>query len=127
MLQDLTPVVGQISWSRAERYGVAFGIEGDSRIFHYARKSGELSNVSSALADRASQPLTVLIDEEDPRRSSDHVFFEVYALSTSKGWLRTYEQVRGAWSKDYGYGYALSAALFLVSWFFLRVAAKVKK
>src|SRR3546814_12315945 len=100
--------------TRAIDYGVDVGISGDSRTFSYARKSGELTAVSSVLKDSSAQPIAILIAPQNPQQGLAGVpFFQVYEVTSNREPIRTLSQVKEAWASDYRYGVLAAVLLFL--------------
>ena len=113
--QALTQAVGVVAWTSPDRYGIDFGLEGDSRTFSYARKSGDLAAVSATLDNIAEQPFTVLLLPQPQQGLDRKPFFQVYELRSAKGYLRTHRQIQYAWRADYRYGYLAALLAFIAA------------
>jgi hypothetical protein len=105
---------GAVLWAEPDAYSVNFRLAGDTRMFSYARKSGELPAVAAALQNPASQPVTVAVLKR-PRGPTGQPFYEVYEFADALGTTRSLAQVREAWSTDYKFGYLAALLLFLAA------------
>lgn len=64
----LSPLTGRVESTSPDHYSIRFRLSGDPRTFSYAKKSGDVLAVSSALSDVAEQPITVLFDPQAPQK-----------------------------------------------------------
>ncbi|GAB1406954.1 hypothetical protein MASR1M8_08730 [Thermomonas brevis] len=113
--EHLSAVTGAVAWTRPDRYGIDFGLEGDARTFSYARKSGELAAVTAALKSPVAQPITALVPNESQRGFASKPFYQVYEVGSKDGPVRTLAQVKHSWGTDYRYGYLAAALAFIAA------------
>jgi hypothetical protein len=90
-----------------------FALQGDSRVYFYARKSGSFDMVSATLEDPTKQPIALGFDPEPREGSSGPPFYQVLELRSKGGSLRTYDDIRVSWRRDYQYGLAAGTLLLL--------------
>lgn len=124
---ELTRVDGVVRWTKTDRYGVEFGMQGSQRTFVYLNRSGERHSIQAALVDAPHPSLSLWISPKRiQQRPNGGPYFDVYAIDAPAHMKRSYEQIRQSWRHDYWIAYGL-ASLFLIAAVAIEVRSRTKE